>query len=425
VQRRTSGLVAAGLALSLAATLTACGGEGPLSGPTTLTVVAVDHGDQTGRSSQEYWNDLAKRFSADHEGITVEVEVYSRGRVDEEIAGRVESGDAPDLAITSGSFAEYADRGELYTATDVASTATLGALIPSLADAGAVHRTQYALPFSASLRAFFWNKKHFEKAGLSDPPETWAELREAAEALDRAGVADPYALPLGPDEAEAETMNWMLSGGGAYTDDGGAYTIDSAENVATFTWLRDELVGPGLTNAGPATTDRVEAHASFMSGEVGMLNADTGLIRGARENKIEFGTAPLPGKDGPLRTTTGVADWLMAFDEGGHREQIRSFLDFLYSDEQVIDFADTHHMLPVTAPASQAMREDKKYERLWDFLDAIGGARYYPVGKLSWAGTVRKLKESIGTTVERSGKPHVVLGRVQRDATALDGAALS
>jgi multiple sugar transport system substrate-binding protein len=217
----------------------------------------------------------------------------------------------------------------------------------------------------------------------------------------------------------------MLSRGGAYTDDGGAYAIDSAENVETFTWLRDELVGPGLTNAGPATTDRVEAYASFISGEVGMLNADTGLIRGARESDVDFGTAPLPGKNGPLKTTTGVADWLMAFEEGGHREQIRDFLDFLYSDEQVIDFADTHHMLPVTAPASQAMREDKKYERLWDFLDAIGGARYYPVGKLSWASTVRKLKESIGTTVEPKGKPQVVLGRVQRDATALDGAALS
>ena len=70
----------------------------------------------------------------------------------------------------------------------------------------------------------------------------------------------PYGLPLGPEEAQAEALMWMLSGGGGYTDRVGNYTIDSPANVRTFNWLRDKLVARGLTE--PHTrhrTDRQDA----------------------------------------------------------------------------------------------------------------------------------------------------------------------
>ncbi len=47
-------------------------------------------------------------------------------------------------------------------------------------------------------------------------------------------------------------MQWLLSGGDGYTDDVGTYSLDSAQNVATLTWLKDDLVGEGADRTGRA-----------------------------------------------------------------------------------------------------------------------------------------------------------------------------
>lgn len=79
-------------------------------------------------------------------------------------------------------------------------------------------------------------------------------------------------------------MQWLLSGGDGYTNDVGTYGIDSTQNVATLTWLKDELVGKGLTGpVAPAKLNRADAFAAFARGEVGMLNGHPTLMKAAAE----------------------------------------------------------------------------------------------------------------------------------------------
>ncbi|AXK34572.1 extracellular solute-binding protein [Streptomyces armeniacus] len=420
MQRRYAGVVAAGLVASLLATLTACGSDDAQGDKTELHLVAVEHGDRSGNSSKRYWDKLIGEFQFKSPGIDVKVEVFDRDRIDEEIAGLVEAGKAPDLAQTGGSFAGYAEKDKLYSADEILSTATQGDFVPSLAEAGTVRRQQYGLPFVASTRALFYNKDLFADAGIKRPPGTWEQLRKDAVALRSAGVKTPYGLPLGPEDAEAETLNWLLGGGGGYSDDGGAYDIDSPQNVQSFEWLRDKLVKPGLTQPDPATTSRDDAYADFMNGKVAMLNGHPTLMQRALESGVDYGIAPLPGRNGPTKTTTGVADWMMAFKQGGHQDEIRTFLDFVYQEKNVVEYADKYDLLPVTAPASQAMRDDTAHKPLWEFLDWLPTATFYPVGKTSWTPTVRALRKSIGTAVTDKGSPAAVLGQVQRSATATE-----
>ncbi|GAB2818806.1 extracellular solute-binding protein [Streptomyces daliensis] len=411
-----------GLVVVLTAALSACG-TGPLKKEVTLKLVAAEHGDRFGNSSKRYWDQLASRYSLKHPGVTVDVDVYAWDEVDEKVASLVRSGNAPDVAQIGGSFAGYARGEKLYSADEVLSTPTQAAFVPSMAQAGTVGRVQYGLPFAANTRALFYNKKLFEKAGIKKPPKTWAELREDAAKLKDAGVKVPYALPLGTEDAEAETLNWMLSGGGGYTDDAGGYTLDSPKNTATFTWLRDELVGKGLTNPDPAGTDRKDAYDAFTRGEVGMLNGHPTLMELALENGIESGIAPLPGKDGPTEATTGVADWLVAFKQRAHREEVRGFLDFVYGEKNVLSFASGYDLLPVTVPASETMRDEAAHKDVWPFLDQLDTAVFYPVGKASWGPTVRELKLTAGEAVADDGSPSKVLSRIQRTATDAEAAA--
>ncbi|MFC9947116.1 ABC transporter substrate-binding protein [Streptomyces pratensis] len=407
VQRRFVGLTAVVAALGMTVTLSGCGSDTG-GGDVTLRMVAADYGTGAENSSQKYWDDVAGKFEKANPGIDVEVSVYSWKDVDREVAEMVKAGKAPDIAQI-GAYADYAAAGKLYSSDEMLAIRTISNFLPSLTDAGEAGNSLYGLPFVASTRLLFYNKGLFAEAGLG-APQTWDDIRSDATALKKSGVTYPFALPLGQEESQAETLMWLLSGGGGYTDEGGNYAIDSPANIATFQWLKNNLVDKGLTGpVAPGKLDRAKAFDAFTKGEVGMLNGHPTLMQEAEEKGVEVGMVPLPGIEGPTKGSMGVADWMMGFKQNGHRVEIGKFLDFAYTDENVLAFADRYDLLPVTSSASVAMEADSKHEQLHEFLSALPNSQLYPFGKTSWAQASEAIKEKIGSAVEPGGNPEGVL----------------
>ncbi|MDQ1006631.1 ABC-type glycerol-3-phosphate transport system substrate-binding protein [Streptomyces sp. V4I23] len=233
-----------------ALTLTACGGGGgSADGEVTLKLVAADYGDKASNSSTAYWEDVAKRFTAANPKIKVDVRVINWNDIDAQVKTMIQSGNVPDVLQTGGYADKVAD-DLLYKADEVLSEKTRANLIDSFAKAGEVDGTQYGIPFVSSARALFYNKDVFAKAGITEAPTTWDEVKSAAEKIKaKAPGVTPYALPLGPEEAQGESLIWELGNGGGYTDADGTYTLDSKANVEAFSWLKSHLVEPGLTYA--------------------------------------------------------------------------------------------------------------------------------------------------------------------------------
>ncbi|QNP63935.1 extracellular solute-binding protein [Streptomyces genisteinicus] len=422
VKRPFIGLTAAVAALGMTVSLAGCGGDGGSDG-VTLRLVAADYDVAGGESSKKYWADLTAAFEAEHPGIEVDVRIESWNDVDRTVAEMVKAGDAPDIAQI-GAYADYADDDLLYSADQLLSIPVQSNFLVPLTDAGEQQQTQYGLPFAASTRLLFYNKELFAEAGIEKAPRTWGELAADARSL-KAGTdaTYPFALPLGPEEAQAETMMWLLSGGAGYTDAVDTYQIDSKANVATFEWLRDNLVEPGLTGpVAPAELNRKDAFAAFTRGEVGMLNGHPSLMQAARNKGVEVGAVALPGRDGQSKSSMGVADWIMGFKENGHREEIGEFLDFVFSDDNVLAFAGQNDLLPVTVSASEAMEQDPEHRDLKEFLAELPESELPPVGKTSWAAVSESIKKKVGQAVAPGGSPAATLGAIQRDASAAEAA---
>ncbi|MGW2637580.1 ABC transporter substrate-binding protein [Streptomyces sp. NPDC001348] len=415
--RRTAGTIAAVAALGMTAVLGGCGSTG--SSDVTLRLVAADYGDSAASSSKKYWDELAKEYEAKHSGVKIDVTVYSWNDVDRKVKDMVAAGKAPDMAQI-GAYADYAAAGKLYDVSDLLSIPVQADFVSQLAEAGQWNHTQYGMPFAASTRVLFYNKTLFAKASLT-PPTTWSELAADAEKLKAMGVKYPYALPLGPEEAQAETMQWLLSGGGGYTDDIGGYDLASTQNVNTLTWLKDDLVGKGLTGpVAPGKLNRAQAFAAFTDGQVGMLNGHPTLIQQAEKKGVKFGTVPMPGRTAPSRASMGVADWMMAFKQNGHAEQVGDFLDFVYNEKNVLDFSRRYGLLPVTTSASDVMTDSGRDKPLRSFLQELPTSELYPVGKTSWASVSAGLKKTIGQAVAPDGSPLGVLSRLEATANAAD-----
>ncbi|MFE5809654.1 extracellular solute-binding protein [Streptomyces sp. NPDC056491] len=419
-------LAASGAVLCLTAvTLTGCGALGGLTGDNevTLRVVAADYGDNPQNSSQAYWKGLAEAFEKDHPGINVEVSVYSWSEVDAKVADMVKAGKAPDIAQI-GAYSDYAAAGKLYSAEELLSVKTEADFLGPLADAGKVKQVQYGMPFVASTRLLFYNEKLLAEAGVIAKdakgwqPKSWADLEAAAKKLKASNVPTPFAVPLGREEAQAETMMWMLAGGGGYTDNEESYAIDSAPNVKALEFLRDKMVGQGLTGpVEPGKLDRQAAFDAFTKGEVGMLNGHPTLLKQAEAKGVKFGMVPLPTSDGSDQPAMGVADWVMAF-KTGHRAQSGKFLDFLYQPKNVTAFTEKYDLLPATTSGYQAKQAATggSAPQLKPFLTALPGSRLYPVGKKSWAGVSEDIKQDIGKTVQPGGQPAKVLEEIASSA---------
>ncbi|MER7752707.1 extracellular solute-binding protein [Kitasatospora sp. NPDC097643] len=399
------------LAATLALTaVSACGGQG--NGPVTLKLVAADYGENAETGSKPYWDELAHAFESANPGIKVEVQVESWTDIGKKVDDMIAAGKSPDLLQTGG-FADQVAADRLYPAADVLTMDTQARFLDSFAHAGQVLGTQYGIPFVSSSRVLFYNKAVFRQAGLTQPPATWNELRQDAEKI-KAKVpgVTPYGLPLGPEEAPAESMLWTLSGGGSLSDDVGNYTIDSAQNQATFGWLKSNLVATGLTYQDPGRMNRTPVFQDFAAGKVAMLNGHPTLLKMATAGKIEFGTAPIPKKDGVGRTgSLGVADWMMAFKANGHKNEIKKFLSFVYTREYQLKFDERYNLLPVTQDAFNQMASDPKHEELKQFTVGLSNASFYPFGDPAWGDVSNRIKAGIGQAV--TGDPKQVLAGLQ------------
>ena len=412
MKRRLLGAVS--LALTAALTITGCGssgGGGGTNGTTTLKLVAADYGTGPENTSQKYWQDIADAFHKQNPKITVKVQTINWNDFDDQVKTMVQNHNYPD--ITEGDyFPDFAQAKLLYPAKDVMSDNTFKNLIPVFANLGTYNGTQYGMPFTTSSRTMFYNKKLFSQAGIANPPQTWDDVKADALKIKALGKVG-FGLPLGKEEAQAETLLWMLGNGGGYQDNG-KWTIDSAQNVETMQFLAD-LVKSGATEPNPGTKNRTDLWKQFATGDIGMINGQGALIpiikSAGKLTDADWTSVPIPGKAGPLDKTLGVCDNVSAFDGNGHQAQIKAFLDFAYQDTYQVAFDKEYDLLPATNSGVQALSSDPVFA---PFLKALPNSVQYPNDPV-WSTVKSQIQTSIGTIVSKD--PKSVLSALQQTAT--------
>jgi multiple sugar transport system substrate-binding protein len=406
------------IAAATALTLSACGSSGGGSskgtgsgGATTLRLVGADYGTGPSNTSQKYWQDIANAFHAKYPKITVKVQTINWNDFDNQVQTMVQNHQYPD--ITEGDyFSNYAQEGLLYKVSDVLSNP--GNLMPVFAKLGSYNGTQYGMPFTTSSRTLFYNKKIFQQAGITSAPQTWADVKADAAKIKAAGKIG-FGLPLGSEEAQAESLLWMLGNGGGYQDSSGKYVINSAQNVATFEFLK-QLVSSGVTEPNPGTKNRTDLWKQFAQGQIGMINGSPALIPIIEAGKVltnaDWTSVPIAGKTGPLQSTLGVCDFTAAFKGGGTSKQaaIKQFLDFAYQDKYQIQFDKEYDLLPATTSAAKQLSSDPIFG---PFLKALPNAVQYP-SNTNWANVKTQIQHTIGTAV--TGDPKKVLDAIQQTA---------
>jgi multiple sugar transport system substrate-binding protein len=409
-----------GIAIGAVALLAAAGcgssggGQAQAGGSTTLTFFGADYGTGPANSTTKYWDAIATAFHKANPSITVKVQTVDWTDFPQKVQTLVQNKQFPDI-LEGEAAPQFAQSHLLYSDKQVLSPSLLADMMPTFLKDGQYQGTDYGIPFTTSTRALYYNKKIFAAAGIAAAPKTWAELQADAAKIKAKGFIG-YGMPLGSEEAQAESLLWFLGDGGGYVNGSGAYDINAPQNVAALKFMGG-LVKSGDTQPSPGSTDRKDVWAQFAQGRVGMMLGSPAVIPIIQAAGVlqaaDYGTADVPGKAAPLASTLGVHDDIVAFNTGGHAAAIKKFLDFAYGTKYQLQFDNEYDLLPATQSAAASMARSPVFAA---FLQNIPESVNYPA-KPNWQTVQDQIQTTIGQAV--AGNPQSILNAIQQ--TAMSG----
>jgi multiple sugar transport system substrate-binding protein len=399
------------LAAVIAPIATACGGGSGQAG--SIKVVIADYSKD---HTRPFWQALCQQYT-EQTGVKVDLEIIDWNSIDQQVTTMIQNNQPPDI-LNLNAFASYARDGLLYAADEVLVDRTRGDFLDAFARGGEYRGKVYGFPILASARAFFYNTDLFARAGIASPPRTWDEFVQAARRITALGPeVIGYALPLGPEEAQAEWSIWMWNNGGDWKS-GDQWAINSERNVQTLRFLADLANVHKVTQVNPGKTNRTDgAFQLFKDGKVGMVMGFSPLAaRLDAEGKVRYGVAQMPTRSG-VPVTLGVEDYLMAFKKQGNRKAVGQFLELYYQPEHITRWIEAEGFLPVTKSGLSRMSANPA---LKPYLDALPNARLAPTTDPAWDRVKLDVQQNIGLAVQPGGDPRQVLDRLQRNAATAE-----
>ncbi|MDF2735080.1 MAG: putative transporter substrate binding protein [Chloroflexota bacterium] len=147
----------------------------------------------TGEPGKSIFQAAADAYTAENPNVTINVTVLENEAFKTKLSTTA-AADYPDLFQSwgGGIMAAQADAGLLKDITaDIAEWKDT--INPGAMSIYAYNGTQYGVPWDMGMIGFWYNKAHFEQAGITAPPATWDEYLDDLEKLKAAGL-EPLAI---------------------------------------------------------------------------------------------------------------------------------------------------------------------------------------------------------------------------------------
>lgn len=186
---------------------------------------------------------IIAKFQAENPGVTIQIVPYAFGEIQNQIIIAITGGNPPDIMQLSSNMPfELAGMGALEALDTYVTKEYLADNNAANLAACTYQNKLYAIPWSITPHAFWYNKTLMKKFGLGDKaPKTIDELNAAFKTIKEQGKGEVYGMGLDTTKRQYALVHqwpWMRTFGADPFKDGKP-TWDTPEMVAYFTWLRD------------------------------------------------------------------------------------------------------------------------------------------------------------------------------------------
>lgn len=387
------GIAATALAASLALAATACGGSDSgdkAGGPVTITWWDTSNATNEAPTYQA----LIKQFEAANKDIKVNYVNVQFDQAQNKFDTAAGSKGAPDVLRSEvGWTPAFAKKGYFLPLDGTEALADQAKFQPSLIKQAQYEGKTYGVPLVTDTLALVYNKQLFAKAGITEAPKTWDDLKKAAATVkDKTGVdgywgstqayyAQPYLYGEGTDTVDAA---------------GKKITVNSvAAKKGYGTWL-SLFDGKGLHKADTTADAYAHIQDAFVNGKVAAIIQGpweiTNFYKGsAFKDKNNLGIATVPaGSAGKAGAPTGGHNLsVYAGSDAAHQKAALKFVNFMTSAKSQTEIALKNSTLPTrddaytaevkadpgiagyqtVLPAAQPRPALPEYSSLWGPLD--------------------------------------------------------
>lgn len=367
-------------------------------------------------------NTYVEEFNDAHEDIEV-VPVYS-GDYDptmQKVQTAVMGGNPPDLFIVEISeLPTLLAMNGIEPMSDLATDEFLEDFFPAFLENSYDEEGEiWGIPFQRSTPVFYWNKEHFEEAGL-DPdvaPETWEEMKEYARLLNqdgRHGVTisggwNDWLFQGFVRQNDSELIN--------YTER--TVTLNSPEAVEALEfWVsltQEEQVAPAHSTWASTPPD-------FVAGQTSMLYHSTGILSFLRDStEFDFGVAFMPRNatfgaevgGGNLHIGRGIPE--------ANRQAAWKFIEFLTTPEMAARWSRDSGYVSVRMSSYDLPDMQEHTDAYPEYLVARNQLDYAS-GKMM-APAFQEIREILKTALDEATagniEPQAALDRAQSQAEEL------
>jgi multiple sugar transport system substrate-binding protein len=233
----------------------------------------------------------------------------------------------------------------------------------------------YGFPKDMSTLVLFYNKKHFEEAGLSGPPTTWEELREYSKILTKDGR---YGLGVAPELARQMFM--IKAFGGEVIDAEGKAAFATPEGLQGLQLVIDQHL-IDKTSVQPTEVGAGWGGEMFGQEKVSMVLEGNWAIPYLDNNfpDLEYGTAEVPSVNGKKGTMAFTVAYVMN-KQSKHKEEAWKLIEFLTGKEGMEIWTSKGFALPTRKSVAAKLGYDKDEYR----AAIVAGSAYatpWQVGK--------------------------------------------
>lgn len=385
-------------------------GDGAASGAIEVWAMGTE-GEELGA--------FAKAFSEDNPDAEVKVTPVPWEAAHDKIANAIAAGETPDVSMVGSTWmGEFAESGGLEPTPE--GLVDEASFFPGAWDSTVVNDTSYGVPWYVETRVLYYRTDLAKKAGWSEAPQTWEELKQFAGDLQEKGGAE-HGINLQPGQTGAwqTVMPFAWSNGAEVTDGAGEeYTFDSPEMVEALEFYTS------MFNDGVAGPERVldpgELESGFADDRFGSFISGpwhAGLVEDAGVSPDQYAVAPLPGKDEAPGTSFVGGSNLAVFSDSDNRDGAWKFVRWLSEPDVQQEWYATIGDLPAVQEAweSGELADDEQLQVFGTQLESAKAPPAVP----TWEQVASVIDSDIEKAVKGAMPVEEAVRHMQSKATSI------
>ncbi|MFB2892562.1 sugar ABC transporter substrate-binding protein [Aerosakkonemataceae cyanobacterium BLCC-F50] len=300
----------------------------------------------------DYFNQLIASFEAQNAGVKVRWVDIPWNDMQSKILTAVSAKTAPDVVNLNPDFAaQLAARNAWLELDSKIPKALRQSYLPNIWQASTFNGKSFGIPWYLATQITIYNKDLCQRAGITKPPATYAQLAQVAKQVKEKTGKYAFFITFVPEDS-AEVLESLVQMGVKLVDAQGKAAFNSPEGKAAFQYWVD-LYKQGLLPKEVLTQGHRKGIELYQAGETAILVTGAQFLNTISKNAPQIAkvSATAPQITGKTAKKSVAVMNLVIPRNSDQADAALKFALFVTNDQNQLAFAKEANVLPSTVKA--------------------------------------------------------------------------